>query len=119
VKYVGTIGAAVATVAMLYLWCVPFNLACIAKGYRTHFLRALPWRRMAGVLVAALVAAVASGTVLAFGSIPPGLRVLTGFLLFGTLYLSVGYALRTEVRVVANEIIGRLRVRGGLRKVWS
>ncbi len=119
VKYMGAIGAAVATVAMLYLWCVPFNLACIAKGYRTHFLRPLPWRRMAGVLLAALVAAGVSGTVLAFGSIPPALRVLLGFLLFVTLYVGVGYVLRTEVCVVTKVAIGHMRVRGSPQKVSS
>ncbi len=119
VKYVGAVGAAIATVAMLYLWCVPFNLACIAKGYHTHFLRALPWRRMAGVFLAALAAAAASGAVLAFRSIPPAVRTLIGFLLFATLYLGVGYVLQTEVRVVANEVIGRIRVRGSLQQVRS
>jgi O-antigen/teichoic acid export membrane protein len=119
VRYMGALGAAVATVAMLYLWCVPFNLVCIAKGYRTRFLRPLPWRRMAGVFLAALAAAVASGTVLALGAVPPALRVLLGFLLFATLYTGVGYVFPTEIRVVANEIIGHLHVRGSPRKAWS
>jgi O-antigen/teichoic acid export membrane protein len=110
VRQWGAIGAAVATVSMFYLWCIPANLFCVAKGYRTHFLRPLPLRRMAGVFLAALVAAVACRTVLAFGSVQPAFRVLIGLPLYASFYLGVGYFLKTEVQVVANDVMRRLRV---------
>jgi hypothetical protein len=65
---------------------------------------------MAGVFLAALVAAVACRTVLAFGSVQPAFRVLIGLPLYASLYLGVGYFLKTEVQVVANDVMRRLRV---------
>jgi len=113
VRQWGAIGAAIATVSMLYLWCIPANLYCVAKGYRTHFWRPLPLRRMAGVFLAALVAAVACRTVLAYASFPSAWRVLIGLPLFGSLYVGVGCLLKTEVQVVASDVLRRLRFHTG------
>lgn len=55
VKYIGYMGAVIATILTIYFWSVPFNLRIIAKGFGTHFFSTLPFRRLGSIAICSLV----------------------------------------------------------------
>lgn len=82
VKFIGYMGAAVATVLTLYLWSIPYNLVKVAKGFEVKCQQVLPFREILRILLicivpSPLVAAVVYG-LSALGSF--GQILLAGFL---------------------------------------
>jgi len=55
VKWLGYIGAAIATILTLYIWTVPFNLYQIAKGFNVRILDILPIKDLLKVLFISLL----------------------------------------------------------------
>lgn len=57
VYYWGSVGAAIATVVMLYVWHVPFNMWVTAKGFGCRLVEVYPFKQLASILVASILAA--------------------------------------------------------------
>lgn len=57
VYYWGPYGAALATIIMLYFWCIPFNLRMIAKGFDCPWYATLPFQDLGKIMVFSLAAA--------------------------------------------------------------
>jgi O-antigen/teichoic acid export membrane protein len=108
VRMVGMMGAAIATVLMIYLWSAPFNLWYVSKGFRCRFLEPIPWVAVGRSLVASLAAAFVAAAVTPAGSLRPALRLIGGGAVFLTLYLAACYLLRTELRYTLSACGGRL-----------
>jgi len=49
--YLGYVGAISATVVVMYLWSVPFNLIAISRLWGTTTAELLPWKKLASVLL--------------------------------------------------------------------
>lgn len=56
----GMIGAALATIAVLYIWHVPFNLFVISKGLHTNVIKLFPIRKLIFVFMTSLVIVITS-----------------------------------------------------------
>ncbi len=57
VKLIGYIGAAIGTVASIYLWSTPFNLKCVKQVMKESFKRYFPYGDLFKILACSLIAA--------------------------------------------------------------
>lgn len=55
VKYVGYMGAAVATVLTLYFWHIPFNVIKISQGFEVQWKQVLPFRQLFRMLLLCVI----------------------------------------------------------------
>lgn len=60
VRFFGMIGAALATVAVLYIWHVPFNLVVISKGLNARIISLFPIKKLICVFTISMIIVVSS-----------------------------------------------------------
>lgn len=58
INYLGTIGVAVSTVVIIYLWTVPFNLIQISRGFSTSFFSVMPYSDIALKILLSILAGI-------------------------------------------------------------
>jgi O-antigen/teichoic acid export membrane protein len=87
VYFFGINGAALSLVVSLYLWTVPYNLSLIAKGFKVHWSRLLPFRDLAFVFIKSVASSIAPFCILRYPIFHNDLlNLLLAFLLFIIIY---------------------------------
>jgi O-antigen/teichoic acid export membrane protein len=61
IKFIGAIGAAVATVIVIYVWNIPYCLFFIGKILHTGIFRIFPYQRLANILLIAVLPSIILG----------------------------------------------------------
>lgn len=107
VQIIGYLGAAIATIAMLYLWSTPFNFYYIARGYGCKWYEILPLYSLLSVLLISLAASMLTYLVnlllnLNFNYI---IHLILSAILFLFFYSTIVYFLIPEARAFVNNII--------------
>jgi len=73
VKFFGPIGAAIATVATLYIWTVPYNLKTIGVGFGVSSFSILPMRDLGRIFLCSIASAALPFTFFALAQLPHSL----------------------------------------------
>ena len=101
VRFWGTVGAALGTIAAIYVWNVPYNLIYLAKQFGCSPLYFFPWRNLAQILITSILSALASAMPLFF--IPPTLPVVrlgVSACIFTLVYCIVGFKFIPDIRAL-------------------
>ncbi len=88
VYYWGPYGAALATIIMLYAWCIPYNLCMIGKGFGCRWYATLPFRNLLKIMVFSVTGGVVCVLLkVCLSGLAPILLFVLGFAIFTTVYL--------------------------------
>lgn len=96
---IGPNGAVIATIMMLYVWHVPFNLHKIKKGFAVQSVGPIPFGDIGKTFAAAIVSAMISFAI--FGvQMSSHIRLISGFFLFSCTYIVITIIFHCEFRTV-------------------
>ena len=108
VYYMGYLGAAFATLLMLYLWHVPFNIKMIAKGFSCQKHVVLPFKEIFLTLFIALLAVLFTTPLLLWKSPSHFLRFSVAGLIFFTAYFILARRYIPDFQDINNFIMKKL-----------
>jgi O-antigen/teichoic acid export membrane protein len=87
VKFIGYLGAAIATVISIYFWSIPFNLRCINSILGEKLKRFLPYADLLKILFYSLIAVIPVLFLNRFVDLPDVILLSIEILIYGTVVL--------------------------------
>ena len=102
----GPYGAALATLIMLYVWCVPFNLHMIGKGFNCRWWETLPFYELIKVALISVASgwlALVSRDLVSNGQ--PLILLSVGFCIFVPFYVLLSWKLLDDFRQLLRQVV--------------
>jgi len=88
--WIGYIGAAIATVAMYYIWAIPYNLNFLGKEFSCKPNFIIPFKKVGTILFLAIISGLFASLTLLIKT-NPLITLLIGSSVFGLIYIFISY----------------------------
>ena len=99
VKLFGTVGAAIGSTIVLYLWNVPYNLIYLARQFDCGILYFFPWKKLCVIMIVSLLSAfVAYCTTFLIPNAASFSKLAVGLVAFGFVYFTMGFKFVSDIR---------------------
>jgi len=94
---IGYIGAAIATVAMYYVWAIPYNLIFLGKQFNCKSTFIIPFKRVGVILIVAIITGLFTSLILLI-EMNSLLTLFIGAPIFGSIYFCISYKFIPEFK---------------------
>lgn len=88
--WIGYVGAAIATVAVSYVWAIPYNLITLSKAFSCSIFYVIPFKRIGRITLFSIISIIPSGIILFF-NFSHLITLFIGFLLFGIAFITLAH----------------------------
>lgn len=89
IGWIGPVGTAMASVASIYLICVPYLMKAICSTLHVSVRELFPWLELAKILATTIIPGIATWAVMVFSPGPPVVRLVVSSVVYGGLLLPV------------------------------
>lgn len=105
--YIGYIGAAIATVIVSYIWAIPYNLISLGKAFKCKPSYIVPFNKLGRIMVISIISGFFSSVILTM-SFPPVVSLITGAVVFGTIYILASLKYNSDFSELTAPLINKL-----------
>ncbi len=98
-KWIGFIGAAIATVAVSYIWAIPYNLISLSKSFNCNSFYLIPFERIGRIILISVISLIPASVILISG-LNYLATFICGLLLFGSIYFIISFKFLPEFKEI-------------------
>ena len=107
-QWIGYVGAAIATVAISYIWAIPYNLVVLAKEFESKPFSVIPFKEVGLILLIAIIAGIPTA-IFSLIDMPYLFSILAGLFIFAVFYFSLGYRYLFQFRELVKSSLKKIK----------